>query len=281
MNELTQPPPNPSAPAQPPTSPPPQTPPETPAKIEYDRLVNYFDKLVKYSLLAITIILSIAAAFLWKNTEEVKNQAAASIRATQESATREISEIGKAAQTTAAVEAQKAIDAAFEKHNVQQIIERTAKTRVDAAVEEAVEKNLGARIEAFRSLINEIGEISNHGAQLRMGFRSGLDYLLKIRESSDPTVKAYASSTFKLIAADYEQAEANDLAAQNPAAGPYPNMTPKQLMQVIRTAQDPLGPVQIARAFYVMKNRVKWDVTMLDIPAAEKWCAEHKPACDQ
>lgn len=68
---------------------------------------------------------------------------------------------------------------------------------------------------------------------------------------------------------------------QNPGVGPYPTMTPKQLMQAIRTAQDPQGAIQISRAFYVMKSRVRWDVTMLDIPAAEKWCTEHKPACDQ
>lgn len=142
MTDLIQAPPSPLVPAQAATSQPAVATSEQPAKIEYDRFTAYFDKLVKYSLLAITIILSIAAAFLWKNTEDVKNQATASIRATQESATREISEIGKAAQTNAATEAQKAIDAAFEKHNVQQMIERTAKTKVDAAVEEAVEKNL-------------------------------------------------------------------------------------------------------------------------------------------
>jgi hypothetical protein len=43
------------------------------AKIEYDRLVEYFDKLVKYSLLAITIVLGIAGAFLWKSTDDVMN----------------------------------------------------------------------------------------------------------------------------------------------------------------------------------------------------------------
>jgi hypothetical protein len=281
MSDLTQPSPSHPAPAQPATPQPPPVPPEHPSQTEYDRLVKYFDKLVKYSILAITFILSIAAAFLWKSTEEVKSQAAASIKATQDSANHEISEIGKAAQATAKAEAQNAIDAAFEKQNVQRLIENTAQKKVDAAVEVAVQKNLGARVEAFRNLIAEIGEISNHGAQLRLGYRAGLDYLLKKRESPDPTVKAYASSTLTLIAADYEQAEANDLPAQNPAMGPYPNMTPKQLMQVIRSAQDPQGPIQISRAFYVMKKKVSWDVPMFDIPAAEKWCVQHKPTCDQ
>ncbi|SRR6266404_1424001 len=198
MDDLAQPSPERPAPVQPTRTQPALPQPEQPSKTEYDRLIAYFDKLVKYSILAITIILSIAAAFLWKNTEEVKNQAAASIRTTQESATHEISEIGKAAQTTATEEAQKAIDAAFEKRNVQALIEKTAQRRVNEAVEAAVQRDLGAGVEAFRNLIAEIGEIFNHGAQLRLGYRVGLDYLLKKRESPDPTVRAYASSTVSL-----------------------------------------------------------------------------------
>src|SRR5262245_20089528 len=131
----------------------PQLPLNDPAKVEYDRLIDYFDKLVKYSLLAIGTIIAIAGAFLWKNTSDVQTQAAASIKATQDSATHEISEIGRVAQATATAEAQKAIDAAFEKQNIQRMIETTAQKKVDTAVEAAVQKNLGARVDAFRNLI--------------------------------------------------------------------------------------------------------------------------------
>jgi citrate lyase gamma subunit len=135
----------------------------------------------------------------------VKSDATAAINATKESADHEISTIQKAAVDTAKAEAQKAIDAAFEEQNVQRMIENTAQKKVDAAVEAAVQNNLGARIEAFKSLLNDIGEISNHGAQLRLGFRSGLDYLVKAKQSADPTVRAYASSTLTEIAADCER----------------------------------------------------------------------------
>lgn len=266
------------------TSLPTPLPPELPAKTEYDRLTAYFDKLVKYSLLAITVILSIAAAFLWKSTDDVKSQAAASIKATQESANNEISEIGKVAQATASTEAQKAIDAAFEKQNVQRMIESTAQKKVDIAVEAAVEKNLGVRIEAFKNLINEIGEISNHGAQLRLGYQAGLDYLLIKRESRDPVVKAYASSTLAEIAADY-QTSLDKLIAGRPDFLLIANIadTPKKLMTVIRTKEEYgiYDAQRTARAFSDMKARVHWNVSMFDIPAAEKWCTEHRPTCDQ
>jgi len=269
-----------------PPQPPPQSPAESAAKIEYDRLTAYFEKLVKYSLLAIGTIIAIAGVFLWKNTSDVQGQAAASIKATQDTATHEISEIANAAQVTAKAEAQKAIEAAFEKQNVQRMIENTAQKKVDAAVEAAVQKNLGARIEAFKSLLNEIGEISNHGAQLRLGFRSGLDYLVKAKQSADSTVRAYASSTLTEIAADYEVLATQRAAAFNPQNKPDFFLlafapTPKALMNVIRYQPDPLAPETIASAFLDMKKRVGWDVPMFDITAAEKWCAQHKPKCEE
>ncbi len=59
-----------------------------------------------------------------------------------------------------------------------------------------------------------------------------------------------------------------------------PNATPKQLMVIIRTGQEPFSAQQTTWAFFDMKKRVHWDVPMFDIPAAEKWCAAHKPSCD-
>jgi citrate lyase gamma subunit len=254
------------------------------AKIEYDRLIAYFDKLVKYSLLAITVIVGLAGGLLWKNTDEVKTQAAAAIETTQRSTTTQIAEIKTTAEATAKSEAEKAINAAFEKQSVQRLIESTAQRKVDAAVEVAVKRDLGAKVDAFRSFVIEIGEINNHGAQLRLDFRSGLDYLLKARQSADPAVRTYASSTLSLIAADYEYEVAHfpiPLEAAIATTSVPVQFSPKQLMELIRTAQDPRGPTKVAVGFATMKSKVGWDVPMFDIPAAEKWCAEHKAKCDQ
>ena len=251
--------------------------------MEYDRLIAYFDRLLKLTALLFGLVISAAAVFLWKNTDDVKTQAAAAIKATEDNATREISDIGKAAQNTAKSEAQKAIDAAFDKQNVQRMIEGTAQKKVDAAVETAVKRDLGAKVDAFRDFVIEIGEINNHGAQLRLDYRPGLDYLLKAREKPDPTVRAYAGSTLRLIAADYE----NIVGTNTPLEAAFFTTTapaqfsPKDLMRMIRTAQDPHGPMKIAVLFATMKGKVGWDVPMLDLPAAEMWCAAHKPKCDE
>jgi citrate lyase gamma subunit len=258
--------------------------PESPAKIEYDRLIDYFDKVLKLTLLGISIIIGAAGLFLWKNTDDVKTQAAASIKATQDSADHEIAEIGKEAQATAKEEAQKAIDAAFEKQNVQRLIEGTVQRKVDVSVDSAVKKDLGAKVDAFRDFVIEIGEINNHGAQLRLDFRSGLDYLLKARQNTDPAIRAYASSTLTLISADYEYAVTRLPIPMEAFLGTTTvpeQFSPKQLMQFIRTTEDPRGPTKIAIAFATMKKKVAWDVSTFDIPGAEKWCTSHKPKCDE
>jgi citrate lyase gamma subunit len=258
-----------------------ETPKTDQAKIEYDRLIAYFKLLVWITGALFGLVIAAAGILLFKSTADIQTQ----LSATRDAATQQIATIKTSAQDTAKSEAQKAIDAAFEKQNVQRVIETAAQRKVDMAVEASVQRNLGARIEAFRNLVNEIGEISNHGAQLRLGFRSGLDYLLKTRdETSDPTVKAYASSTVKLIAADYEKGETmfrSDI-LDDPnrfflAAAP----TPRQLMAVIKNPGEVYSARMTAWAFLDMKKRVGWDVPMFDIPAAEKWCAQHKPKCGE
>jgi citrate lyase gamma subunit len=273
-----------STPALPPSQPTNPTP--TQAEIEYHSLKEHFETLVKWSSIAISTLIVVAGALFYNSVEGARKDASQAIQATRESADREIFAIQRSATETAKAEAQKAIDAAFEKQNVQRMIENTTQKKVDAAVEAAVQKNLGARIEAFKSLLNEIGEISNHGAQLRLAFRSGLDYLVKAKQSPDPTVRAYASSTLTEIAADYERTATQRAAAFNPQNKPDFFLlpfapTPKALMNVIRYTPDALAPDTIASAFLDMKKRVGWDVPMFDITAAEKWCAQHKPKCEE
>jgi hypothetical protein len=207
---------------------------------------------------------------------------------TKRFAGQEIVSIGKDASAVAQSEAKKAIDAALEKQNIRALIESTTREKVGYAVDQQVQKDLGPRIDAFKSLITEIGEISNHGAQLRLGFHSGLEYLLKKVDSPDPTIRAYAKSTLAQIGSDYEAVVTNrpgigvpggptsPLAALIPA--PYTPKTGKDLMATIRNMQE---PHTLAAAFIEMKKIVAWDVQTFDIPAAEKWCAQHKPKCDQ
>jgi citrate lyase gamma subunit len=279
QHNMATPPPPAGSTIQPPNQPPSQ------AEVEYRELRKFLETLVKWSAGAISTIVVLAGALFFGSVWNVTKDANRAIQATRESATHEISDIGKAAQTTARLEAQKAIDDAFEKQNVQHLIESTAQRKVDAAVELAVKKDLGAKVDAFRNLVIEIGEINNCGAQLRLEYQAGLECLLRARENSDTAVRTYAESTFKLIGADYEYSVSHT---------PFPSLdvamyttslptqfNPKQLMQMIHNAQDPHGPMKIALLFATMKGKVAWDVPMLDVPAAEKWCAEHKPRCEQ
>jgi hypothetical protein len=50
------------------------------------------------------------------------------------------------------------------------------------------------------------------------------------------------------------------------------------LIGEIESDKGPMAASRIAEAFADMKQKVAWDV---DIPAAKKWCANHKPKCDE
>jgi hypothetical protein len=207
--------------------------------------------------------------------------------ATQKSATEEIAKAGRDAAFVAQTEAKKAIDAALEKPEIQRLIERSVGEKVGPAVDVQVQKDLGPKIEAFRNLVTEIGEISNRGAQLRLGFRPGLDYLVKKMESPDPTVRAYAKSTLAEIGSDYDQ-RIRQLVESQPNTDPLLTIggigvtaaakTGKGLMGIIHNADR---PETVAAAFFDMKKLVSWNVPTFDIPAAEKWCVSHKPKCEE
>jgi len=274
--------------------PPPQSPSQ--AEIEYRSLTTYFEKLIQYLKLLVTVtygaiflVLAAAGIFLWKNTSDVRGEASRSIQDTQQSAKREIDDIGKSAATVAQSEARNAIETALDKPNIQRLIEHTTQEKVGRVVEQQVQTSLGPKIDAFKSLITEIGEISNHGAQLRLGFRPGLEYLVKKMDSPEPTIRAYAKSTLIQIGSDYEALLGRNYGIGLPG-GPTsalaaffspPSLapkTPKELMGTIRSIESMNA---LAATFMDMKKVVAWDVQTFDIPAAEKWCSDHKPKCDQ
>jgi len=176
---------------------------------------------------------------------------------------------------------------ALERPGIERLIQRSVEEKVGSEVDVQVQKDLAPKIDAFRNLVTEIGEISSRGAQLRFGFRPGLDYLVKKMESPDPTVRAYAKSTLTQIGADYDQRIRQFLESQ-PNSDPLLVLggigvteaakTPKGLVGIIRNADN---PTSVAAAFFDMKKRVGWNVETFDIPAAEKWCASHKPKCNE
>jgi hypothetical protein len=243
----------------------------------------------KYTSAAITVLVAVAGFLFWKSTADVKSDAAAAINATRESASQQISKIGADAASIAQLAAQKAVDQAIDKPSIQQMIQKATQEKVASAVEQQVQRDLGPKIDAFRALITEIGEISNHGAQLRLGFWPALEYLLKKMDSPDPTVKAYAKSTLVQVGSDYEAAVSSRLGLLGRPGGPttalagfipppYTPKTAKDVMATIRTMQE---VNTLTAAFIDMKKLVAWDVRTFDIPAAERWCANNKPKCDQ
>lgn len=279
-----------SAPAQP--SPDPLVP-EQPAKIEYDRLTAYFDKLVKYSLLAITIILSIAAAFLWKNTEDVKNQAAAAIKATQDSATREISAIGKTAEATARVEAQTAIDAAFERQNVQKLVEAAAEKKVGTVTDKLIDQQVRAKLQPIEQRITLVGRMSEAESRARLGFRSGFDELANlVAGAKDPDTSRFGKASLDTLRTDYETRTKDtltrfgqkgtrglDLFLANINNGTPEPSIPTNLHGVVQAIDHHPDLNVVAAGFFAFRDETGDQVKMFDFEAVHTWCSQNKPKC--
>jgi hypothetical protein len=135
----------PPQPAAQPAVMPPQPTSRPPSEAEYTHLISFFKYLVTVTLAALTIIISAGAVFFYRSMSDVKNDARASIENTTKAADAEILKIQTGASEIARTEAQKSIDDAFTKGNVQAMIERTARERVNTAVDQEIKKNLASR----------------------------------------------------------------------------------------------------------------------------------------
>jgi hypothetical protein len=253
------------------------------SEIEYRSLTSYFERLVKYTYGAVLFVLTLAGVFLWRNISDVKRDADTAIVATKDTAAQEISKIGK----DASAEAQKSVNDALSAPNIQQMIERTTREKVDKAVDLAIEKNLGARINDFEKEIAAIGEVSNQGARLQLAYRPALDALVKeMQNDPSKTVRDYAKSTLMQVGSDFE-ARVKLAAPGQPglplsqieraAFGPSP---PKTLREVLVLIPQSTKVTEVTASFLIFREMTGTQVQVFDISAAERWCAEHRPRCE-
>ncbi len=260
-----------------PANTPPQPAERSLSEIEYRNLTSYFKYLLAITYVAVLLVAAAALYLVGRSVSDAKSDAAAAV-------SKEIKQVGDQAAQTAHDQAQKSVEGAFEKGNIQQTIEEVAKVKVGAAVDREIDKNLGSRIQVLESEIGEMGEVSNEGARLRLEFRPALEALLAKEHSPNRAVGDYAKSTLLLVGSDYElrikQAlgpnVAIPMAFQMRGINPPPK-TLKDVMEIIRRSSDVYG---VALGFVELNEMSAAQISVFDIPAAEKWCDEHKPRCD-
>ncbi len=272
----------PPAPATAPTWP---ASPQPTSEIEYKQLTSFFKYLVTITLTAVSIIAAVAGALLYRSVSDIKTDAQNAIGSTRDAATHEISKIQSTSAQIAQEEAKKRIDEAFQKDNIQRLIDRTARERVNAAVDKAIENDLAARIADLQHEVAEIGEVSNAGARLRLGFAEGLDTLLAKEKSTNKYVSDYAKSTLVAIGGDYDKrlgagdyggtAAGTKLMAQEITPPPT---TIREVMAFIRSHRSANGT---AAAFAGFREMTGAKVSTFDVQAAEKWCVDNRPRCEK
>ena len=253
-------------------------------------MISYFKYLVTITLAALGLIVGTASFFFYKNMSDVRNDATRAIESSKENADHEIRKIQSSSADIARAEAQKRVEEAFSKGNVQELIERAARERVAKAVDREIDKNLASRIDQLQKQIAETGEISNAGARLRLGYRSGLDTILDKMKSPNAYISQYAKSTLTLIGSDYEAAVG--MGYGSPSCGKqamsrWISPVPQTLREVMVFIRQGVGPgaqgggAQVtAAAFCGFREMSGSNIQVFDVPAAEKWCAENRPKCD-
>jgi hypothetical protein len=270
----------------------PPAPPNTPAQpterslseIEYRNLIQFFKYVLAITYAAVLLLVAAATYLVGKSVSDAKSDASTAISSFRDSADKEIKQIGDQAALTAHDQAQKSIEQSFERGNIQQMIEGVARAKVGVAVDREIDKNLGARIQVLETEIADVGEVSNEGARLRLEFRPALEALLAKEHSPNKAVGDYARSTLQLVGSDFElrirQAIGTNIsvpmAFQMRGINPPPK-TMKDVMEIIRKSNDVYG---VALAFMDLNETSGAQISVFDVPAAEKWCDEHKPRCD-
>jgi hypothetical protein len=217
---------------------------------------------IKFVSIAVAALIGVAGIFGYRSVSDLKD--------TLETQARQATNAEIARMQ---VEIRQRLEEQFKTPELQKMVRSEADAAMQSAVTKA-EKSVDPRLDELQRRISETGEISNAGARLRLGVRSGLDSLLEKAKSPNPYVSQYAKSTLTLIGADYDSfGQPNLYRVMLPSP-----QTPRNLLATMKSSTM----VQvIAAAFGLFREITGSKVLTFDILAAEKWCADNPKKCDQ
>ena len=181
------------------------------AERHYSELTAYFKHLVWLVLLALGIIITAGGVFLYQSATDLRERTAAAQREaenaigrTRDAADSQIKEIGESARRIAIEEAQRKVGEVFETSNVSQLVESAARAQAKTIIEQELGASMDRAIQDVQRDLDSLGEVSDAASSARVGHRSGLDRLMKIRATAtQPKVGELAGRLIARIAADY------------------------------------------------------------------------------
>jgi hypothetical protein len=179
------------------------------AKDQYDHLNSYHQWIVKTTLGALTIIITVGGViggFLgYRSLSDVTRQAKSSVAEISRSVQQQISKIRDDSEKVARDEAQKRVDSAFRAENVQALVESAANREVGSAIQRQVTSEVERAMEPLQEEINTLGNIANLAMEMRIQLRPGMDGLIaESRNGRNERMRKVANDLLNSISGDYD-----------------------------------------------------------------------------
>jgi len=243
----------------------------TGAESEYQHLLSYFKYLVTLCTAALTLIIAVGGVLFYRNMAEVREDAS------------------RLAQKAAIEESRKKVEEAFEQNKITDYINEVAARKVAVVTDKQIERQLQSKLEPVQRRITDIGEIAEHSARARLGFRAALiDLQRMVRTTNDEAVREFATSALKTIAGDYETRNTEALkklgnvspfeaAKSNQLGQATPIRNLHDIVVVVRTENDLNW---VAAAFLVFRELSGSKVKAFDFEGVEQWCTANRPKCE-
>lgn len=213
---------------------------------------------------------------------KLKVEAEKSIEKTQKHADDQISQIRVSASEIALEEAQKRINDAFQKNNINEMIEMTAKAEVGTELEKQVNQKVNEVMDNIQDDIVSFSLVSDAAMRMRVGIRDGLDELIDLQKTStDSNIKERAKILLNRIASDYEISAKRIL---NEFGGSAIFLTDFNVSKdknniipdLIKVIHSDESLDQIALAIIILREKTGEQFRMFDIEEIDTWFQNNK-----
>ncbi len=231
------------------------------SEIEYDRLIGYGKYLIKVTYGSIAVVIAVGVFLFIGTMKDFKEDV----------------------KQTAKTEAQKAMNDALDKPQLQATIDTAVKSKVGPLVDAEIDKTLGQRISDLDAELADMVDLASRASSLKINFYDpkSLRFVLDKLDSPRSRVRDLARHVLRETAQEAETAIKTHQNGVDLGKSDY-FFTPedaKYLMLIINGPDSDLR--NMAMAFHDMKRLTNWNVEMFDIKAANQWCQRNKPRCEK
>ena len=245
--------------SNPPVQPPPA--PRSLAEIEYERLTDYGKYLIKITYGSIAVVIAVGVFVFIGTMKDFKEDV----------------------KQTAKTEAQKAMNDALDKPQLQETINTAVKSKVGPLVDDEIGRTLGTRISDLDVELTDMVDIASRASSLKHNIfdPNSLRFVVNKLDSPRPRVRDLARHVLRETAEEVGTAiKAENGGVDIGKSGYF--FTPggaEYSMFVINAPNS--GLKNMVMAFHDMKKLTNWNVEVFDVKAANQWCQRNKPKCEK